>query len=117
MCLTFDFPEFMGLEITKISERRARSNGICMSNVKMDLESNVLYLNKIDLTTIEIHTEINHVLREGTIGYSTVMRYLRKLGFADSSTLHPEDREIQGPDAIDGAILLAFHKQPFASLL
>jgi hypothetical protein len=53
----------------------------------MDLESFVLYLNKKDLVRVEIHTEINRVLGEGTIGYSTVTRYLYKQSFADSSTL------------------------------
>jgi hypothetical protein len=82
----------------------------------MDVESIVLHLNKNDLSTIEIYTEINHVLGEGTIGYSTVTRDLRKHSFADSSTLSPEDRESQGLDAIDNAILQALDEQPFASL-
>jgi hypothetical protein len=51
----------------------------------MDLESTVLYLNKKDLAVVEIHTEINHVLGEGTIEYSTVTPDLRKQSFADSS--------------------------------
>jgi hypothetical protein len=82
----------------------------------MDLESIMPYLNEKDLTAVEIHTEINHVLGEGTIGYLTVTRYLRKQNFADSSTLSPEDREIQGPDAIDKAILQALDEHPYASL-
>jgi hypothetical protein len=81
----------------------------------MDLESIVLYLNMKALVVVEIHTEINHVLGEDTIGYSTVTRELRMHSFADSSTLRPEDPEIQGPDAINNAILQALDEQPFAS--
>jgi hypothetical protein len=76
----------------------------------------LLYLNKKGLAAVEIHTEINHVFGEGTVRYSTVTRYLCKQGFADSSTLLPEDRETHGPDAIDNAILQALDEQPFASL-
>jgi hypothetical protein len=70
----------------------------------MDLELIVPYLNKKDLTALEIHTEINHVLAEGTIGYSTVTHYLRRQSFADASIVPPEDREIQAPDASDNTI-------------
>jgi hypothetical protein len=79
----------------------------------MNFESIVLYFNKNNLATVEIHAEINHVLGEGTIGYSTVTHHLRKQSFADSSTFPREDREIQGPDAIDNAILQALDKRPF----
>jgi hypothetical protein len=60
----------------------------------MGLEPIVLYLNKKDFAAVEIHTEINHVLGEGTFGYSIVTRYLRKQRFADSSTFPPEEGEI-----------------------
>jgi hypothetical protein len=76
----------------------------------------MLYRNKKDLATVEIHTEINQVLGESTIRYSTVTRHLRKQSFADSSTLPPEDREIQGSHGIDNAILQALGEQLFASL-
>jgi hypothetical protein len=82
----------------------------------MDLESIVLDLNKKDLAAVEIHTEVNHVLGEGTIGYPTVTCYLRKQSVADSSTLPPEDREIQVSDTFHSAILQALDEQPFASL-
>jgi hypothetical protein len=55
----------------------------------MDLESIVLSLDEKNLAPAEGRTEINHVLGEGTIGYSTVTRYLRKQSFADSSTVPP----------------------------
>jgi hypothetical protein len=73
----------------------------------------VLYLNKKDLTAVEIHPEVNHVLGEGNIGYSTVARYLGKQSFADSSARSPEDREIQGPDTMTNAILQGLHERPF----
>jgi hypothetical protein len=106
----------MGLEIRKIIERKANSMGTCTLKVKIDLEPVVLSLNKKDLETVEIHAEINHILGEDAIVYSTVMRYLRKQSFADSSALLPGDREIQAPGAIDNAILQALDKQCFASL-
>jgi hypothetical protein len=53
----------------------------------MDLESITLYLNKEHLSAVEIHAEINSVLEEGTIGYSTITRYLRKQSFANASQL------------------------------
>jgi hypothetical protein len=53
----------------------------------MDLGSITLYLNKKHLSAVAIHAEINSVLGEGTIGYSTVTRYLRKQNFANASHL------------------------------
>jgi hypothetical protein len=114
--VTFTFPEFIGPEVRKLISGRAKSIGICTFRVKMNLESIVLYFNKKDLAAVEIHTEINHILGEGTIGCSTVTRYLCKQSFADSSILPAGDREIQGPDAIGIAILQALAEQPFASL-
>jgi hypothetical protein len=53
----------------------------------MDLESITFYFNKKHLSAITIHAEINSVLGEGTIGYSTVTCYLRKQSFANASHL------------------------------
>jgi hypothetical protein len=58
----------MGLEIRKIISDPAIFIGTCILRVKMDLESIVLYLNKKDLAAVEIHTEINPVRGEGTVG-------------------------------------------------
>jgi hypothetical protein len=87
ICVTFAFPEPMRLEIRKFIERIAKSVGTCTLKIKMGLGSIMLYLNKKDLAAIEIHTEINHALGEGTLGYSTVTRYLGKQNFGDSSIL------------------------------
>jgi hypothetical protein len=57
----------------------------------MDLQSITLYLNKKHLSAVAIHAEINGVLREGTIGLSTVTRYLQKQRFAYASRLAPQD--------------------------
>jgi hypothetical protein len=73
----------------------------------MDLESITLYLNKKHLSAVVIHTEINSVLGESTIGYSTVTRYLRKQSFANASYLAPEEPNIGAADIIDNAILQA----------
>jgi hypothetical protein len=60
----------------------------------MDLELITLYLNKKYLLEVAIHAEINSVLREGTIGYSTVTRSLRKQSFANVSDLAPEEPDL-----------------------
>jgi hypothetical protein len=62
----------------------------------MDLESITLYLNKKHLSAVVIHAGINSVLGEGTIGCSTVARYLRKQSFANASHLAPEEPDLQG---------------------
>jgi hypothetical protein len=81
----------------------------------MDLESITLYLNKKYLSAVAIHAEINSVLGEGTIGYSTVTPYLGKQSFANASHLAPEEPDLGAADTIDNAILQALDEQPFAS--
>jgi hypothetical protein len=66
-----------------------------------------LYLNKKHLSAVAIHAEINSVLGEGTIGYSTVTRYLRKQSFVNASHLAPEEIDLGAVDTIDNAILQA----------
>jgi hypothetical protein len=73
----------------------------------MDLESIKLYLSKKHLSAVAIYAEINSVLEEGTIGYSTVTRYLRKQSFANASQLAPEEPDLGAADTIDNAILQA----------
>jgi hypothetical protein len=70
----------------------------------MDLESITLYLNKKHLSSVTIHTEINSILGESTIGYSTVTRYLRKQSFANASHLAPEQPDFGAADTIDNTI-------------
>jgi hypothetical protein len=79
----------------------------------MDLESITLYLNKKHLSAVAIHAEINSVLGEGMIGYSTVIRYLRKQSFANASHLAPEEPDLGAADTIENAILQALDKQLF----
>jgi hypothetical protein len=81
----------------------------------MDLESITLYLNKKYLSAVTIHAEINSVLGEGTIGYSTITLYLRKQSFANASHLSPEEPDLGAADTIDNAILQALDEQPFGS--
>jgi hypothetical protein len=73
----------------------------------MDLESITLCLNKKHLSAVAIHVKINSVLGEGTIGYSTVTRYLRKQNFANASHLASEEPDFGAADTIDNAILQA----------
>jgi hypothetical protein len=73
----------------------------------MDLESITLYLNKRHLSAVAIHAEINSVLGESMIGYSTVTRYLRKQSFANTWHLAPEKPDLWAADTIDNAILQA----------
>jgi hypothetical protein len=78
-----------------------------MLTVRMDLESITLYFNKKYPSVVVIHTEINSVLGEGMIGYSTVTRYLRKQSFANASHLAPEEPDLGVADTIDNVILQA----------
>jgi hypothetical protein len=73
----------------------------------MYLESITWYLNIKHLSVVAIHAEIYSVLGEGTIGYSTVIRYLRKQSFANASHLDPEEPDLGAADTIDNAILQA----------
>jgi hypothetical protein len=82
----------------------------------MDLESITLYLAMKHLGALEIHGEINSLLGQGTVGYSTVTRYLRKRSFRHSSESGEEEPEIGSCDPIDPAILQALFEQPFSSL-
>jgi hypothetical protein len=82
----------------------------------MDLESIRSYLNKKHLSAVAIHAEINSVLGEGTIGYSTLTRCLRKQNFANASHLASEEPDFGAADTIDNAVLQALDEQPLASL-
>jgi hypothetical protein len=73
----------------------------------MDLESITLYLSKKHFSAVAIHAEINSVLGEGTIGYSTITRYMRKQRFTNASHLAPEGLDLGVADTIDNAILQA----------
>jgi hypothetical protein len=54
---------------------------------------------------VAIHAEINSILGEGTIEYSTVTCYLRKQSFANASHLALEEPDLGTADAIDNVIL------------
>jgi hypothetical protein len=82
----------------------------------MDLESITLSLAMKYLGALEIHAEINSVLGQDTVGYSTITRYLRKRSFPHSSESGEEEPEIGSCDPIDRVILQALNEQPFASL-
>jgi hypothetical protein len=72
--------------------------------------------NKKHLLAVAIRAEINSVLGEGIIGYSTVTCYLRKQSFVNASHLAPEEPDLGAADTIDNAILQALDEQPFVSL-
>jgi hypothetical protein len=82
----------------------------------MDIESITLYLAKRHLGAVAVHAEINNVLGEGTAGYLTMTRYVRKRSFADSPQAHPEELETEESDPINSPILQALDEQPVASL-
>jgi hypothetical protein len=86
-----------------------------MLGVKMDIELITPDFTKRHLKAFAIHIEINDILGEGTVGYSTVTQYLRKRSFADSSETLPEQPETKKSDSIDNVILQALDQQPFAS--
>jgi hypothetical protein len=66
-----------------------------------------LYLNKKHPSAVAIHAEINSVLGERKIGYSTATRYLRKQSFANASHLVPEKLDLGAADTINNVILQA----------
>jgi hypothetical protein len=72
-----------------------------------DFESIPLYLIKKHLSAVAIHAEINSVLGEGKIGYSTVTRYLRKQTSANASHLAPKEPDLGAADTIDNVVLQA----------
>jgi hypothetical protein len=82
----------------------------------MDLEPITLYLAMKHLGALEIHAEINSVLGQGTVGYSTITRYLRKRSLPRSSEPAEDEAEIGSCDPIHRAILQALNEQPFSSL-
>jgi hypothetical protein len=82
----------------------------------MDLESITLYLTMKHLGGLEIHAEINSVLGQGTVRYSTKTRYLGQRSFPHYSESAEEEPEIGSSDPIDRVILQALNKRPFSSL-
>jgi hypothetical protein len=116
MYLTLGSRKFLGLGINEILERTVRSIGTCTLSVRMDLKSVMLYLNNKHLSAVVIHAEINIVLGEDTIGYSTVTRYLRKQSFANALHLAPEEPDLGAADTIGNVVLQTFDEQPFVLL-
>jgi hypothetical protein len=82
----------------------------------MDLESITLYFNKKHFSAAALHAEINSILGEGTIAYSTVTPYLRKQSFVNASHLAPQEPDLGAADTIDNTILQALDEHTFASL-
>jgi hypothetical protein len=82
----------------------------------MEIESITLYLAMTRLEALEIHNEINNVLGQGIVGYSTITRYLRKRSLPHFSESAEEEAEIGSCDPIDHAILQVLNEQTFASL-
>jgi hypothetical protein len=97
-------------------ERRSPSASEQTCRARIDLESITLDLAMKHLRAVEIHAEINTVLGEGTIGYSTITWHLRKQSFPHSSESAEGEPETRSCDPIDRAILQDLNQQPFASL-
>jgi hypothetical protein len=110
--MTVGSRKFLGLGINEILQRTVHSIGIYPLKVRMDLGSITLYLNKKHLSAVAIHAEINSVLGEGTVGYSTITCYLRKQSFANASHLAPEKPGLGAGDTTDNAILQALDESP-----
>jgi hypothetical protein len=106
----------MSIEIRINFERRSPSPSSQTLTARMDLESITLYLAMKGLGARVIHAEINDVLGQGPVGYSTITRYLRKRSFPQFCESAEEEAEIGSSDLIDHAILQALNEQPFASL-
>jgi hypothetical protein len=72
----------------------------------MDLESFTLYLNKKHLSAVAVHTEINSVLGESTIGFNC-HSLLAEAKFCKCFAPGPEEPDLGAADIIDSAILQA----------
>jgi hypothetical protein len=94
-------------------ERRSPSTSDRGLSARMDLESITLYLAMKHLGALEIHAEINSVLEQGTVGHSSITRYLQRRRFPRSSESAEEEPEIGSCDPIDRAILQALNVQAF----
>jgi hypothetical protein len=57
-------------------ERRSPSTSEQTVKAGMERESITLYLAMQHLRALEIHAEINNILGQSTLGYSTITRYL-----------------------------------------
>jgi hypothetical protein len=95
----------MYIKINISFERRSPSPSERALTARMDLESIKLCLAMKHLGALEIHAEIKNVLGQGTVGYSTIPRYLRKRNFPHFSEPAEEEPEIGSCDPIDRAIL------------
>jgi hypothetical protein len=73
------------LKINISFERRLPSTSERTLRARMDLESITLYLAMKHLGAPKIHAEINNVLGQGTVGYSSITGYLRRRSFPHSS--------------------------------
>jgi hypothetical protein len=102
------------LKINISFEGRSPSTSERTLKARMDLESITLYLTTKHLGALEIHAEINSVLGQGTVGYSTITRYLRKRTFPHSSESAEEEAETGSCDPIDRVIQHAYSDHLFA---
>jgi hypothetical protein len=82
----------------------------------MNIESITLYLARKHFGSVEINAEVNKLLGEGSVGYSTIVRYLRMQSFLHSSEVAEEEAKIGSSQAIDPVILQVLNEQPSASL-
>jgi hypothetical protein len=104
----------MGIEIRGIFRHISPSIDICLLGAETDMESITCdFANSI--LGVAVHAEINNVLGEGILDYSTVTRRLHEKSVADSSEACTEESETEECDLIDNAILQIFDKQSFAS--
>jgi hypothetical protein len=82
----------------------------------MDLESITLYLATKHIGAVEIHSGINNILGEGTVGHPTITQYWRKQSSPDSSERANAEPEIGSSDLIESAKLQPRNEQPLPSL-
>jgi hypothetical protein len=96
-------------------ERKSTSTSERTLRARMDLESIMIYLTMKHLGPLDIQAEINNILGQNTVGYSTITRYLRKRNFPHSSESAEEEAEIESCGTIGRAIRQGLNEQPFAS--
>jgi uncharacterized membrane protein affecting hemolysin expression len=82
----------------------------------MEIKFIALYLAIKGMNAAQTTNSSNAALVENTVGYSTVMGYLRSHSFSSSFKQTPDERHVQKLTEIDEAILTALEDEPFSSI-
>jgi hypothetical protein len=82
----------------------------------IDLHFVTIFIHKAKWTEIAITHEINCVLEQNIIGYSTVEKYVRMLVLSTRETDSPIVSESEGHFSLDDRIAVVLSEKPFLSV-